>query len=322
MLRYVTNMDARDSYMRNRRPSWTSSNHSTQSSASLKPRPIQVCVGLIGRSLETSRMPLVHMSEGQALGLDLHVDRIDPAEMKRARPSLAEMLDTIEMAGFSGALVSAPYKQAAVAHLDELSETARRVGAVTTIAFRGGVRLGHNSLSWAFAETMRRGLFGAKLDTVLIVGAGGTGGAVAHALTQLNVGRILIHDADPALAEQTALSCGGVVANDLTAAMAEADGIVNATQIGRADMPGLPLPVDHLEQRHWVADLIDIPFETELVTAAHARGCAVLNGVNTATYKAIHDFHLLTGRAPSVSRIRAAVEMFGGIRRPRPRVVA
>ena len=101
MLRYVTNMEARDSYMRNRRPSWTSSNHSTQSSASLKPRPIQVCVGLIGRSLETSRMPLVHMSEGQALGLDLHVDRIDPAEMKRARPSLAEMVDTIEMAGDS-----------------------------------------------------------------------------------------------------------------------------------------------------------------------------------------------------------------------------
>lgn len=303
--------------MRTTRPARIEPNQTEQPSARMKPAPIQVCIGLIGQALQTSRLSLAHASEGRALGLDLHVDSIDPMEMKRARPGLREMLDTIELAGFAGALVSAPYNREAVGEVDDLSETARSIGAVTTIAFRNGVRLGHNSISWALAETLRRGLALNRLNRVLIVGAGATGAAVAHALGQLDVGEIMIHDADPIQAELLASRCNGVVAFDIASALAQCDGVVNATQIGRADLTGLSLPVDLLHDGHWVADLIDNPFDTPLVRAARELGCTVIDGVSTATYKTIHDFHLLTGRAPNVSRMRTAVATLGGRYRPR-----
>ncbi len=305
--------------MHTRRPSRIEPNQSEQPSSRAKPAPVQVCIGLIGQSLQASRMSLVHASEGRALGLDLHVDRIDPMDMKRARPNLREVLDTIEFAGFAGTLVSAPYNQAALTEVDDASETARSIGAVTTIAFRNGRRLGHNTTSWALAETLRHGLALHRLNRVLIVGAGATGVAVAHALGRLDVDEILFHDADPILAERAASRCGGRVAYNIASALAECDGVVNATQIGRADLPGVALPVDFLHNRHWVADLIDNPFDTPLVRAARERGCTVLDGISTATYKTIHDFHLLTGRAPNVARVHTAVSALGG--RHWPRVV-
>ena len=61
---------------------------------------------------------------------------------------------------------------------------------------------------------------------------------------------------------------------------------------------GLPIDDGLIESRHWVADVVYFPLETELIRRARARGCRVLPGGGMAVYQAVRAFALFTGREP------------------------
>lgn len=272
--------------------------------------PRTVRLGLIGRGIQASRTPAMHVAEGRAQGLSLSYELIDPEALAGPEPSLADMLDTAEAAGFAGVNVTYPYKRAVMTLLDTLSEPARQVGAVNTVVFAGGRRLGDNTDFWGFSESLRRGLPDADLSAVLLLGAGGAGGAVAHALKSLGARSLLIHDTDRRSAETRAAEVGGQVVDDLAAAAAAATGIVNATPMGMAKLPGTAIPPDLLEPRHWVVDIVYFPIETELLRAARARGCRVLNGEGMAVFQAVRAFELFTGRPADPVRMRTTFTAF------------
>ena len=85
-------------------------------------------------------------------------------------------------AGYDGLNVTHPCKRDVLERLDELSPEAEALGAVNTVVIRDGRATGHNTDATGFAESVRRGLPGAALDRVVLLGAGGAGSAVAHAL--------------------------------------------------------------------------------------------------------------------------------------------
>ena len=276
-------------------------------------------VGLVGQGIGPSRTPAMHEAEGRALGLDYRYRLLDPAAMPPPRPVLAELLDAAERAGYAGLNVTYPYKTAVMELLDDLSDAARLVGAVNTVVFRDGRRRGHNTDFWGFAESVRRGLPGAALDRVLLVGAGGAGAAIAHALRTLGTRVLLIADIDPAAAERLAGRVNAAAGSDLAqpapamaAAAAAADGIVNATPVGMAKLPGSAIDPALLAPRHWVADIVYFPLETELLRAARAQGCRSLDGSGMAVFQAVRAFELFTGFAPDADRMRAAFEASSG----------
>ncbi|HEU0222008.1 MAG TPA: shikimate dehydrogenase [Paracoccaceae bacterium] len=277
-----------------------------------------VLVGLVGRGIGLSRTPRMHEVEGARLGLR-HVYRLlDTDRMGATPPPLAEILRAAEICGFAGLNVTHPYKKEVLALLDELSDNARAIGAANTVVFRDGRRFGHNTDMWGFAESFRRGMEGAPRARVLLLGAGGAGCAVAHALLDCGVERLLIRDAHApaaeALAEALAARYGaarvGVLA-ELGASLEGIDGIVNATPIGMADHPGLPLPAELLDPRLWVADIVYFPLETELLGTARAKGCRTLAGSGMALFQAVRAFELFTGLAPDSEAMRATFESFG-----------
>ena len=268
-----------------------------------------VQVGLIGRGIQLSRTPAMHVAAGRAMGLDYRYDLIDPDLMETERP-LPDMLNSAEGAGFAGLNITFPYKKAVMEHLDEISDAAQRVGAVNTVVFRDGRRFGHNTDFWGFAESMRQGLPEVALDRVLLLGAGGAGGAVAHALKELGVRDLLIHDISDEQAALLASATGARVAPDLKQAAKHADGIVNATPMGMAKLPGSAIPVDLIEPRHWVADIVYFPMETVLLAGAREKGCRTMNGGGMALYQAVRAFTLFTGQEPDVGVMRQAFEAF------------
>ena len=99
--------------------------------------------------------------------------------------------------GLAGLNVTHPFKQSIIPHLDELSAEAAAIGAVNTIVFADGKAIGHNTDCWGFAEAFRSAMQGARLDRVLLIGAGGAGKAVARALCDLGARHIDIFDLDP-----------------------------------------------------------------------------------------------------------------------------
>ncbi|GAA6187816.1 shikimate dehydrogenase [Litorivita sp. NS0012-18] len=267
----------------------------------------QVRVGLAGRGIQLSRTPAMHIAEGRAHGLDYRYDLLDPDAMEGA-PSLRQIIETAEAEGFAGLNVTFPFKREVIALLDDLSSAAQKVGAVNTVVFANGKRRGHNTDFWGFAESLRRGLPDAPRACALLLGAGGAGGAVAHALRDVGVADLMIFDQSAEAAGNLADAVGGRAVSDLEAAARMADGIVNATPMGMAKLPGTAIDTALLAPRHWVADIVYFPRETALLAHARAKGCRVLDGSGMAVFQAVRAFELFTGLQPDAARMRATFE--------------
>ena len=93
--------------------------------------------------------------------------------------------------------------------------------------------------------------------------------------------------------------------SELAPRVEAADGLVHATPTGMAAHPGLPLPAELLRPELWVADIVYRPLETELVRAARAAGCQVLDGGGMAVFQAVDAFRLFTGIEPDADRMLA-----------------
>ncbi len=93
-------------------------------------------------------------------------------------------------------------------------------------------------------------------------------------------------------------------------AVADADGLVNATPMGMADDPRAPIDASSLGPRQWVADIVYFPLETELLRAARARGCPTLDGSGMAVHQAAAAFEIFTGRRANVPRMLRSFEEF------------
>ncbi len=89
----------------------------------------------------------------------------------------------------------------------------------------------------------------------------------------------------------------------LASALASADGLIHATPTGMVAHPGLPLPAGLLHPRLWVADVVYLPIDTELVRTARAMGCRTLDGGGMAVFQAVEAFRLFTGRPADAERM-------------------
>jgi len=271
-----------------------------------------VLAGLIGRGIQGSRSPTLHMQEAEAQGFRLTYRLFDFDAEPWKRADLRKALEGAESGCFSGVNVTYPFKQDVIPLLDELSEDAGRLGAVNTVLFRDGRRIGHNTDWSGFAENLRRGLPDCGKAQVVLLGAGGAGAAVGYALLHDGLERLVVFDSDPVKAGQLAAKlCGlfgdgrAVPGDDLAAALAAADGLVNATPVGMTKHPGTPLSPELLRAEQWVADIVYVPIETELLTQARALGCRTLDGGGMAVFQAAEAFKLFTGREPDTERMRA-----------------
>ncbi|AOJ72204.1 MULTISPECIES: shikimate dehydrogenase [Burkholderia] len=267
-------------------------------------------IGLIGSGIGGSLSPAMHEEEGRRQGLNYVYRRIDLDALRLTADALPELLAAAERMGFDGLNITHPCKQRVIELLDELSPDAAALGAVNTVRFLGGRRIGHNTDWSGFAKAFARGLPGAPLTRVAQLGAGGAGAAVAHAALTMGAAELALFDVDPARARaladqlqarfpQARLSAGGSLAE----ALASANGLIHATPTGMLKHPGLPLPAELLRPDLWVADIVYFPLETELIRTARALGCRTLPGGGMAVYQAVDAFEIFTGRAPDAERM-------------------
>ena len=276
----------------------------------------RILAGLVGRNIGASRSPWLHEREAQAQGLALTYSLLDFAVLGRDESYLCTQLESAAGLGYAGLNITYPYKQAVIQCLDELTPSATRVGAVNTVKFAASKRIGHNTDVIGFAESMRVGLPDAELRTVLQIGAGGAGAATAQALLELGVATLHVCDQDrpraTALVDKLQAAFGAMraaVCDDPLLVVDRADGIVNATPMGMVGSPQPPLDTSRLTPRHWLADIVYFPLETELLRAARARGCRTLDGSGMAVYQAAAAFEIFTGRTADRPRmLRSFVE--------------
>ena len=271
-------------------------------------------VGLVGDGVTPSLTPHMHEREGDVQGLRYLYRPIDLLELGLPGASVGDLLQSAHRLGFNGLNITHPCKQLVLEHLDEISPDARRLGAVNTVTIRDGRFIGHNTDFSGFAAALASGLPDAKLDRVVQLGAGGAGSAVAYALLTAGVRHLDLVDTDAARCAARAAELAGFFPDSTIAArttaelpqlMPLADGLVHCTPVGMAAHPGVPLDLALLESRHWVADIVYRPIETELVREARAKGCEVLDGGRMAVGQAADAFRIFTGLDADADRMRS-----------------
>ncbi|MFM0481554.1 shikimate dehydrogenase [Paraburkholderia strydomiana] len=267
-------------------------------------------VGLIGSGIGGSLSPAMHEEEGTKLGLHYVYRRIDLEALKLDVAALPDLLVAAERMGYNGLNITYPCKQAVIPLLDELSDDARALGAVNTVLFKDGKRIGHNTDWSGFARAFRRGLPDVALDRVVQLGAGGAGAAVAHAALAMGAQTLTLFDVDAARAASLAAELQKRFADRTVTAgtslgetLAAANGLIHATPTGMAKLPGLPLPAELLHSGLWVADIVYFPIRTALLQAAEALGCRTLSGGGMAVYQAVDAMRIFTGLEPDAERV-------------------
>jgi shikimate dehydrogenase len=266
--------------------------------------------GLIGAGIQRSLSPALQEEEARQHGLRLHYQLIDIAGA--APEILPTLIAAARVMKFAGLNITYPCKQRVIPLLDELSDEARVIGAVNTVVRAGDRLVGHNTDGSGWGWGFRQALPGAKLDRVVLLGAGGAGSAVADAVLRLGAKLLVVVDRESSRARTLAEQMSAVhgvgrarAEGDLAVALERADGLIQATPVGMAQHPGLPLDEKLLRRELWVSEIVYVPLETPLLKAARRVGCATMDGGYMNVGQAVRAFKLFTGRDADVARMSA-----------------
>lgn len=258
---------------------------------------------VVGHPVAHSRSPLLHGHWLARYGLAGSYGRIDvaPADFPAFVESLAER-------GFVGGNVTIPHKEAAFRLVGRATERARRLEAANTLWFEGGILHGDNTDGYGFAESLAAGLgpgWAGPMRQALVLGAGGAAHAIVPALLDAGLDRVLVANRHGGRADALAAHHPGRAAalawQDVPAALASTDLLVNTTQLGMAGQPPLALDLAPLPGRAVVADAVYVPLETPLLAAARARGLRAVDGLGMLLHQAVPGFARWFGREPEVT---------------------
>ena len=270
----------------------------------------RILAGLLGAPIAHSASPVMHERAAAALGLRCHYQLI---EIVGASPhELKFLLEGVRRLGFSGINVTFPYKEAVIDLLDELSPSAKMIGAVNTVVVRDGRLIGHNTDTTGFSRAVSGLVTASAHGAVAVIGAGGVGKAIAFALASLGVSELRIFDRELAKAAYLAAQLQDQVSTSIPHSVEDAvlgvAGIVNGSPVGMLPNRGTPVPDALLHAGLWVADAVYSPLWTPLLLAAMAKGAAVMTGRELAIYQAADAFELFTGLTPSSTEMGIAFD--------------
>ena len=265
-----------------------------------------------GHPVGHSRSPLIHGHWLGTFGIDGSYERVDVAP-----GAFPDFLRGLRDHGYVGGNVTLPHKEAAFRLVDELTEAARRLGAVNTVWLAPDGRLvGHNTDGLGFTASLDEQAgpdWEREVATALVLGAGGAARAVVAALLDRGLRAV-------AVANRTETRAQDLVALDparvravawplLGPALREAGLLVNTTQLGMDGQPPLDVDPGALPDAAIVADIVYVPLETPLLAAARRRGLRTVDGLGMLLHQAVPGFAAWFGRTPRVDTVlRARIE--------------
>ncbi|MBI2880431.1 MAG: shikimate dehydrogenase [Candidatus Tectomicrobia bacterium] len=276
-------------------------------------------LGVLGFPLGHTLSPLMYETALAELGLPY---RFLAFEVPPER--LGDAVLGIRALGIHGVALTIPHKEAVIAHLDGLTEEARRTGAVNLIFRDKGRLIGHNTDGAGFVRSLREeGDMEPRGRRFLLLGAGGAARGIALELAARGAAELTIANRTVAralaLAEWVRKAFGSVRAEgvplggrEAEAAAGGADAVVQCTPLGLmghgGEEGGLPLAPECLRRGQVVVDIVYRPLETPFLRAARARGARAVGGLGMLVFQGAENFRLWTGRELPVEKVRAAME--------------
>jgi shikimate dehydrogenase len=272
-------------------------------------------LGLIGYPVSYSLSPKIQNAALQACGLEgeYSLFPIHPDD-KQGLQDLLGRVRSGEMTGFN---VTIPHKQNVIPLLDELTATAKAIGAINVIYLRDGKLIGDNTDSTGFLLDLKKFIANnqSKIEnqiSAIILGAGGSARSVMYALLQ-DGWQVTIAARRIEQAHELAAQFKGAKAiefNLQTFQLSNLQLIINTTPLGMTpNIDTSPLPENvTLPKDVMIYDLVYNPRETKLVRDARAQGLRATTGLGMLIEQAALGFTLWTGHTLPIEIFRNAVE--------------
>ena len=250
---------------------------------------------VIGFPIAHSKSPDIVNAAFAAMGIDAEMERLEVAP-----ENLREEIDRLRALPMLGASVTVPHKVAVAALCDELSDSARAIGAVNCLELRDKTLIGHNTDAPGFADALAADGFDARGKHAVVLGAGGAARAIAYALRDASVDIVARRPRD-----------GERPWSELADVLARADLVVDCTPTGLGAASdaafATSVPLDALPRDAWVATLV-YHRRTALLERASVLGHATLDGRAMLVHQAARALTIWTGREPPLAIMTRALD--------------
>ena len=238
--------------------------------------------GLLGEKLGHSYSKEIHEIFFELTGKKASYEMIE-----REIDGIEELLKNVRNGQFNGINVTIPYKVEVIKYLDEVSEIAKKIGAVNTITLKDGKLIGDNSDYFGFLKTLKLNDIDVNGKKVLVLGTGGASKAIYNVLVDSGAENIylatIIEDDPFNVRTQDRLIHYSAIAG-----LRGIELIVNCTPIGMYPaVDNCPLEEKNMINVNAVIDIVYNPEETVLMKQYKLRGVKVANGLTMLISQAI-----------------------------------
>ena len=271
-------------------------------------------VGLFGDPVKHSLSPQMQNAAISELGLNaVYV----PFHVTPTR--LSDAIQGVRAMGLSGINLTIPHKESALSMVDEIDESAQKIGAINTIVNRDGSLCGYNTDGIGLLKALKQDL-GLCLEgnRVLVIGAGGACRAAMCALAEAGAEWIGVANRTQQraseLVEMMAEKFSGTTFADylygdsLSDAMPHPiDLLINTTPIG---LNGQSFDLDLkaiMRSKGAVYDMVYGSRSTPLVCLAHQHNLAAADGLGMLIGQGEAAFRLWFGIDPPQGVMRQAL---------------
>lgn len=272
--------------------------------------------GLLGSPVDHSISALMHNEAFHLLSLDYAYLCFDVTEN-----TLPDAVNGLKACGIRGFNLTMPCKNRIVELLDELSPSARLIGAVNTVVNENGRLIGHNTDGVGYMRSVKDAGHNIIGKTMTLMGAGGAATAICAQAALDGVSSIHVFarrtsrfwDRTQALADtiNRTLPCRVLLHENedlhaLKNAVSESAILVNATSVGMAPNTEASIITDTslFRPELIVSDVIYNPRKTRLLQEAEKAGCPVFNGMYMLLYQGAEAFRLFTGKEMPTETIK------------------
>ncbi|MCB1367826.1 MAG: shikimate dehydrogenase [Rhodobacteraceae bacterium] len=258
--------------------------------------------GVVGTPIGHSLSPRLHGHWLKRYAINGHYVPINLAQDK-----FEAGLRALPMLGFRGVNITIPYKEKVLMLADVITDRAALIGAANTITFRrDGKVQADNTDGYGFIANIRQQVpdWQASAGPALVLGAGGASRAVISALMGEGVPEIVLTNRTRNRADMLREHFGARIrVIDWSAAagmLGDMAVLVNTTSLGMTGQPALHLSLDRIRAGTLVTDIVYAPLDTELLLAARAKGCRVVDGLGMLLHQAVPGFENWFRRRPEV----------------------
>ncbi len=272
---------------------------------------------IIGDPVSHSLSPLIHNTAFSSLNLNYSyiAFRVPQDELEESIYSLKK----INIAGFN---VTLPHKVSVINYIDDLSERARKAGAVNTVNNENGKLIGYNTDIHGIIAPLENRQMDFNNIEILIMGAGGSCRAALVALSgKKNIKKINIVNRDQKKLEQIinlgkelGLNCIPLDYdnnNVLKEVSLNSKLIINTTSVGLNNDQS-PLKSNFMSKSTFVFDIVYSPVFTNLLNNAKDAGCNLIFGYEMLLHQAKEAFEIWTGmHAPVDVMEKSLLGIFG-----------